>query len=108
LKENAVGYNTMRKTYIDGKEDVIQYAFRNGQIVKKAATGDALGEDIYDVELFKKGLNNMMAGGFTVLIPPLPKNPKQTKDWKLSIRFTVISWEAQPRKARCISCCRST
>jgi hypothetical protein len=39
-----------------------------------------LGEDIYDVELFKKGLNNMMAGGgFTVLIPPLPKNPKQTK-----------------------------
>jgi hypothetical protein len=59
----------MRKTYIDGKEDVIQYAFRNGQIVKKAATGDALGEDIYDVELFKKGLNNMMAGGgFTV--PP--------------------------------------
>jgi hypothetical protein len=32
LKENAVGYNTMRKTYIDGKEDVIQYAFRNGQI----------------------------------------------------------------------------
>jgi hypothetical protein len=53
----------MRKTYIDGKEDVIQYAFRNGQIVKKAATGDALGEDIYDVELFKKGLNNMMAGG---------------------------------------------
>jgi hypothetical protein len=39
LKENAVGYNTMRKTYIDGKEDVIQYAFRNGQIVKKAATG---------------------------------------------------------------------
>jgi hypothetical protein len=54
LKENAVGYNTMRKTYIDGKEDVIQYAFRNGQIVKKAAT-DALGEDIYDVELFKKG-----------------------------------------------------
>jgi hypothetical protein len=22
-----------------------------------------LGEDIYDVELFKKGLNNMMAGG---------------------------------------------
>jgi hypothetical protein len=41
LKENAVGYNTMRKTYIDGKEDVIQYAFRNGQIVKKAATGDA-------------------------------------------------------------------
>jgi hypothetical protein len=33
LKE-AVGYNTMRKTYIDGKEDVIQYAFRNGQIVK--------------------------------------------------------------------------
>jgi hypothetical protein len=30
---------------------------------KKAATGDALGEDIYDVELFKKGLNNMMAGG---------------------------------------------
>jgi hypothetical protein len=88
----------MRKTYIDGKEDVIQYAFRNGQIVK-AATGDALGEDIYDVELFKKGLNNMMAGGgFTVLIPPLPKNPKQT-NWKLSIRFTVISWEAQPRKA---------
>jgi hypothetical protein len=53
--ERAVGYNTMRKTYIDGKEDVIQYAFRNGQIVKKAATGDALGEDIYDVELFKKG-----------------------------------------------------
>jgi hypothetical protein len=50
LKENAVGYNTMRKTYIDGKED-IQYALRNGQIVKKAATGDALGEDIYDVEL---------------------------------------------------------
>jgi hypothetical protein len=49
LKENAVGYNTMRKTYIDGKED-IQYAFRNGQIVKKAAT-DALSEDIYDVEL---------------------------------------------------------
>jgi hypothetical protein len=41
LKENAVGYNTMRKTYIDA-EDVIQYAFRNGQIVKKAATGDAL------------------------------------------------------------------
>jgi hypothetical protein len=80
LKENAVGYNTMRKTYIDGKEDVIQYAFRNGQIVKKAATGDALGEDIYDVEPLK-GLNNMMAGGgFTVLIPPLPKNPKQTKD----------------------------
>jgi hypothetical protein len=26
------------------KEDVIQYAFRNGQIVKKAATGDALGK----------------------------------------------------------------
>jgi hypothetical protein len=63
LKENAVGYNTMRKTYIDGKEDTIQYAFRNGQIVKKGATGDALGPDIYDVELFKKGLNNMMAGG---------------------------------------------
>jgi hypothetical protein len=63
----------------------IQYAFRNGQIVKKAATGDALGEDIYD-GTFKKRLNNMMAGGgFTVLIPPLPKNPKQTKDWKLSI-----------------------
>jgi hypothetical protein len=41
------------KTYIDGKEDVI-HAFRNGQIVKKAATGDAL-EDIYDVELLKKG-----------------------------------------------------
>jgi hypothetical protein len=41
------------KTYIDGKEDVIQYAFRNGQIVKKAAT-DALGEDIYDVELLKR------------------------------------------------------
>jgi hypothetical protein len=41
----------------------------------------------------------MAGGGFTVLIPPLPKNPKQTKDWKLSIRFTVISWEAQPRKA---------
>jgi hypothetical protein len=41
----------------------------------------------------------MMAGGFTVLIPL--KN-KQTS-WKLSIRFTVISWEAQPRKpARCI------
>jgi hypothetical protein len=50
------------KTYIDGKEDVIQYAFRNGQIVKKAATGDALGEDIYDVELFKK-LNNMRLYG---------------------------------------------
>jgi hypothetical protein len=31
----------------------------------------------------------MAGGGFTVLIPP-PKNPKQTKDWKLSIRFTVI------------------
>jgi hypothetical protein len=29
----------------DGKEDVIQYAFRNGQIVK-AATGDALGEHL--------------------------------------------------------------
>jgi hypothetical protein len=29
---------------------------------RKAATGDALGEDIYDVELFKR-LNNMMAGG---------------------------------------------
>jgi hypothetical protein len=27
----------------------------------------------------------MAGGGFTVLIPPLPKNPKQTKDWKLSI-----------------------
>jgi hypothetical protein len=39
----------------------------------------------------------MAGGGFTVLIPPLPKNPKQS--WKLSIRFTVISWEAQPRKA---------
>jgi hypothetical protein len=39
----------MRKTYIDGKEDVIQYAFRNGQIVK--SDRDALGEDIYDVEL---------------------------------------------------------
>jgi hypothetical protein len=45
----------MRKTYIDGKEDVIQYAFRNGQIVKAATGDDALGEDIYDVELFKKG-----------------------------------------------------
>jgi hypothetical protein len=42
----------------------------------------------------------MAGGGFTVLIPPLPKNPKQTKDWKLSIRFTVISWEAQPRKSQ--------
>jgi hypothetical protein len=41
----------MRKTYIDGKEDVIQYAFRNGQIVLRLAT---LGEDIYDVELFKR------------------------------------------------------
>jgi hypothetical protein len=49
LKENAVGYNTMRKTYI-GKEDVIQYAFRNGQIVKKAHWR-RLGEDIYDVNL---------------------------------------------------------
>jgi hypothetical protein len=28
FEENAVGYNTMRKTYIDGKEDVIQYAFK--------------------------------------------------------------------------------
>jgi hypothetical protein len=29
---------------------------------------------------FKKVLNNMMAGGgFTVLIPPLPKNPKTNK-----------------------------
>jgi hypothetical protein len=60
-------------------------------------------EDIYDC--FKKGLNNMMAGGgFTVPIPPLPKNPKQTKDWK-SIRFTVISWRlSQGKPARCISC----
>jgi hypothetical protein len=40
-----------------------------------------LGEDIYDVELLKKGLNNMMAGGgFYGPDPPLPKNPKQTKD----------------------------
>jgi hypothetical protein len=29
-------------------------AFRNGQIVKKAATGDALGEDIYDVNSLKR------------------------------------------------------
>jgi hypothetical protein len=48
---------------------------------------------------FKKGLNNMMAGGgFTVLIPPLPKNPKK-KGLEVVNRFTVISWEAQPRKA---------
>jgi hypothetical protein len=31
----------MRKTYIDGKEDVIQYALETDKS-KKAATGDAL------------------------------------------------------------------
>jgi hypothetical protein len=36
-----------------------------------------LGEDIYDVELFKKGLNNMMAGGGFGPDSTLPKNPKQ-------------------------------
>jgi hypothetical protein len=38
---NAVGYN-YPCTYTDHEEDVIQYAFRNGQIVKKAAIHDAL------------------------------------------------------------------
>lgn len=62
LKNSAVGHNTMRKTYIDGKEDQIKYTFANGQLVKKANTGDAPGEDLYDISLFKKGLDNMMLG----------------------------------------------
>jgi hypothetical protein len=68
----------MRKTYIDGKEDVIQYAFRNGQIVKlRLAT---LWAKTFDVELFKKRLNNMMAGGgFTVLIPPCQRIPNKQR-----------------------------
>jgi hypothetical protein len=68
-----------------------------------------LSEDIYDVELFK-GLNNMMAGGgfFTVPDSPLPKESQTNKRiGKLSIRFTVISWEAPRKPTRCISC-RST
>jgi hypothetical protein len=45
------------------------------RIVKKAATGDALGEDIYDVELFKKGwITWWLEAVFTVLTPALPKN----------------------------------
>jgi hypothetical protein len=49
------------------------------------------------VELFKKGLNNMMAGGgFTVLIPPLPKNPN-------SIYSGYHGRLSQGKPARCIS-----
>jgi hypothetical protein len=63
LKENAVGANTMRKTYIDGKEDQIQYEFRSGHIVSKPNTGDAKGVDIVDLDMFKTGISNMMLGG---------------------------------------------
>ena len=63
LKENAVGSNTLRKSYIDGKEDQIQYEFRNGHIVSKPNTGDAKGVDLYDLDMFQTGINNMMLGG---------------------------------------------
>jgi len=63
LKENAVGPNTLRKTYIDGKEDQIQYEFKSGHIVSKPNTGDAKGVDIVDLDMFKTGINNMMLGG---------------------------------------------
>jgi hypothetical protein len=43
----------MRKTYIDGKKMSYNMPLEMGN-VKKAATGDALGEDIYDVELQKR------------------------------------------------------
>lgn len=62
LKKNAVGHNTLRKLYIDGKEDQIQYAFADGKIYKKDSVG---GEDKYisDTSLFLQGLHNQMLGG---------------------------------------------
>jgi hypothetical protein len=56
------------------------------------------------VEPLKKGLNNMMAGGgFTVLIPPLPKNPNKQRIEVVNSIYSDIM-EAQPGKpARCIS-----
>lgn len=62
LKKNAVGHNTLRKIYIDGKDDQIQYAFRDGKIMKKSATGEGEGTFISDIEQFKNGLNNLMLG----------------------------------------------
>lgn len=62
LKKNAVGYNTLKKTYIDGKEDLIQYAFLNGKIVKKNNSDDSGAAPIVDIAQFKTGLNNLLSG----------------------------------------------
>lgn len=62
LKENAVGHNTLKKVYIDGKDDQIQYAFINNRIVKKSFGNDSSPEEIIDAGLFKQGLSNLMNG----------------------------------------------
>jgi hypothetical protein len=50
-----------------------------------------LGEDIYDVELFKKGLNNMMAGGgFTVLIPRCQRIPNKQRIGSCQLIYSDI------------------
>jgi hypothetical protein len=77
LKENAAWLTPRVKHTSTVKK--IYNAFRNGQIVKKAATGDALAKT-FMMELLKKGLNNMMAGGgFTVLIHQVAKESQTNK-----------------------------
>lgn len=62
LKKNAVGYNTLRKTYIDSREDTISNSFTvvKGKIVKKNADESTSESTIIDLDQFKKGLTNLM------------------------------------------------
>lgn len=63
LRGGALGYNSLRKNFIDGREDVIKYAFLNGSIIKKEDTTTGEQEShVLDTALFKKGLDNLKNG----------------------------------------------
>jgi hypothetical protein len=61
LKSNPVGDGTFKKTFIDPKQDMIKYAFKNNQLVLKAQESET-GKDEYvmDAGQFKAGLNNLL------------------------------------------------
>lgn len=61
LKGGAVGYNTIKATFIDGHEDAINLSFLgDGKIVRKKIGGGT--DYVTDVRLFKDGVDALMKG----------------------------------------------
>lgn len=61
LKGGAVGYNSIKSTFIDGHEDAINLSFLgDGKIVRKKIGGGT--DYVTDVRIFKDGVDALMKG----------------------------------------------